>query len=128
MRPILTTLGFALLTIGSAQAAQEFRCVGPKYVTGRAIDAATIVTPWFNCDAAGFNPSGFPYRAWGNAAPSDRHAVAPSRPPLFTVQFKSPAAAMKVGEPVTLTGNFFVVLDPAQRSARLLVKDAEIVK
>jgi len=47
---------------------------------------------------------------------------------LFTVQFKNPSAEMRIGDPVTLTGNFFVVLDPTQHSAHLLVKNAEIIK
>jgi hypothetical protein len=109
-----------VVLIGPAQAAQEFSCVGPDTITGKAIGPTTLSVAGFECAGA---PQ--PYNALGDRAAGTASQAA-RRAPFVVVNFKAPAPTVKPGDTVTLKGRFSIVLDPAQQMDYVVVDAAEI--
>jgi hypothetical protein len=78
---------------------------GPGSITGTAVAATTIITPRFSA-----------YRCYAHS------------PVQITVQFKDPAAVMKVGDTVTLKGSLFSVQDPHRNVYEFVLKNAELAQ
>jgi hypothetical protein len=85
--------------------AEQVACIGPGSITGTVVDATTIVTPRFS------------------AYKCSSHYPVP-----IAVQFKDPAAAMKVGDTVTLKGQLISVQDAHRDAYGLVLKNAQIVQ
>ena len=121
MKPVVPSLVFSAivaLVAGHAQAAapapgrvdvpimrEETVCIGPGSITGKVVDATTIITPRFSA-----------YRCFSH------------NPMPIAVQFKDPSAALKVGDTVTLTGRLIYVLDERRGKYGFVLKSAEIAQ
>lgn len=90
MKPVISSVfvsaGLALLMIGSAQAVEEYRCLGSGTFIGRVLNSTTIRTRHSVSTAVGGAVChGF---------------IEPGA--IITVQFESPSASMSVGKRVKL--------------------------
>jgi hypothetical protein len=116
VKPIITSVfviaGFALLLCGSAQAVEEFRCLGSGIFKGRVLDRTTIRTPRSISTAVGGAV------CHGFIEPGS----------MITVQFESPLAKMSAGERVKLKGSLYWVSDPHRHLEGWLLKQAKLVQ
>jgi hypothetical protein len=121
---ILFAVAAGLCWVGPAEAAQEFSCTGPQTVTGKAIGPTTLTVAGFECAGA---PQ--PFNALGDRAASQGASVPQSvrRAPFVVADFKGPAPAIKVGDTVTLKGQFSVVADSDHQLDYVVISGAEIV-
>jgi len=116
VKPIISSVfvsaGLALLMIGSAQAVEEFRCLGSGTFKGRVLTSTTIRTSRsFSTAVGGAVCHGF---------------IEPGT--MITVQFESPSASMSVGKRVKLKGSLYWVADPHRHLEGWLLKQARVVQ
>jgi hypothetical protein len=84
---------------------EEVICIGPGSLTGKAVNATTILTPHFSA-----------YRC------SSHYPV------FISVHFKDTSVVMKYGDTVTLKGRLVAMQDAHRGEYGLVLKDAEIVQ
>lgn len=116
MKPVISSVfvsaGLALLMIGSAQAVEEYRCLGSGTFIGRVLNSTTIRTRHSVSTAVGGAVChGF---------------IEPGA--IITVQFESPSASMSVGKRVKLKGSLYWVADPHRQLEGWLLKEATVVQ